>query len=182
MILLFNKFFKVILFLLGICFLGLCIYIGAWILFSSYFDHKKEARIEKYFYEDIADLSDVTVHGFKLWEGDSIVELDIKDKGEVMFFYGEDRIPRIMRIGNLSVGIDCQKNGKLEYTSGLNLSKNSQYKKWFSFDVLTIRDLVSNYDKIFSVVKTLPNKVGDDTAYMWKERHMFQTVECGIHQ
>lgn len=133
-----------------------------YIAYTAHQDKVKEDKIDIKFHQEVSQTPNVQVKSFKLWEGDSIVELDIKDKGTVRMWYGVDGVPRIDNIGKYSTSYDCfnvdaQGNKKsYAFTSGLVLDNDSAFKKWFSFEVNNLNDLVVKYDDIIKVLESFP--------------------------
>src|SRR4051812_35649170 len=61
--------------------------------YVGYQDARDEKIIEKKFHTEIKKYPQITVKNFKLWEGDSMVTLALKGKGEVSFWYGVEGVP-----------------------------------------------------------------------------------------
>lgn len=124
----------------------------------------KEKIIDREFHSDIKQFPDIKIAKFMLWEGDSMVTLDIPNKGRVSFWYGVDRIPRIESIGKYYTNnFTCFKidnNGKkvnYAYNVGLDLdSQTKEFRKWFPFQVNSIKDLINNYTNIVKILETFP--------------------------
>lgn len=125
-------------------------------------DSRNEKIIDKEFHQDIKKYPTIKVKTFKLWEGDSMVTLDIPQKGEVSFWYGVDKVPRIESIGKYTTLFTCfniNKNREkvsYAYDYDLWLDSRSPYTKWFHFQVNTIGDLLHYYNDIRHVLKTFP--------------------------
>lgn len=137
--------------------------VGLFFGYLSYKGHQdsiKETQIHKKFHEEVAKIPNFEVKSFKLWEGDSIVEIKVKDKGTVRFWYGIDGIPRIDSIDKYSTSYDCfnidSQGNKQSYafTKGLVLDKNSIFKQWFPFEVNTLKDLDMRYNDIIKILET----------------------------
>ncbi len=149
--------FSIIL-IIGIVFIAISAYIAYW----SIGDRFKEKIIDREFHSDIKQFPNVKVTKFMLWEGDSIVTLDIPEKGQVSFWYGIDRVPEIESIGKYNTSFTCfevDNNGKkvsYAYNTNLRLVSTSPYIKWFSFQVNSIADLISRHDDIVKVLDTFP--------------------------
>lgn len=135
---------------------------AGWFWWNVQRDKKIEQVIQKEFYADVKNNPEITVNRFMLWEADSIVDIDIKDKGNVNMRYGDDNVPIISSIGDYSTSYGCyfvdENNKKTEsvYSMDLDLSKDSKFRKWFPFEVNTLNDLVARYDDIIAVLKTFP--------------------------
>lgn len=136
---------------------------AGWLWWKGQRDKKIEQVILKEFYADVKNNPEITVKRFMLWEGDSIADIDIKDKGHVNMWYGDDNVPIISTIGDYSTSFGCyyvdKNNKKLEsvYSLDLDLDHDSEFRKWFPFEVNTLKDLVVNYDDIIAVLKTFPS-------------------------
>jgi hypothetical protein len=125
-------------------------------------DAIKGKIVEKVFWHDIKKYRGVHVEQFAIWEGDGIATLSIAQKGRVSFWYGVDMIPRIESVAQYSTSFDCfyadSKGKKLSYaySANLDLGKDTQFKKWFPFQVNSLKDLLNHYEDIVAVVNTFP--------------------------
>ncbi len=123
---------------------------------------RNEKIIDQVFHADIAQYPNVKVTRFMLWEGDSMVTLDIPGKSPVSFWYGIDKVPRIEGIGTYNTQFDCFKvnssGKKINYaaTTDLWLDSTSPFHQWFPFYVNTIGDLLNKYDDIVKILDTFP--------------------------
>jgi hypothetical protein len=139
----------------------ICLFFG-YMTYKAHQDKAKEEKIDVKFHQEVSQTPSIQVKSFKLWEGDSIVELEVKNKGTVMMWYGLDGTPRLDRIGNFSTSYDCfnvdnQGNKKsYAFTTGLILDKDSAFQKWFPFEVNNLNDLVLRYDDIIKILETFP--------------------------
>ncbi len=156
--------------------IGIAAYIGLWF----YKNDQAEKIIDKKFHAEASQMPQLKVNRFTLWEGDSIVDANIQNKGHALFWYGEDGVPRLNGIGNYSTTWDCffvdTAGKKTEYavTWDLYLGKDSPFKKWFPFEVNNVKDLVNKYDAIIKVLATFPKKpetiVLEPTDGRWGKR------------
>lgn len=157
------------------------------LIFISYFKIKayKDSQIEKQidlkFHQEVVQIPQMKIKSFKLWEGDSIVEAEIENKGSVMFWYGKDGVPRIERIGSYSTSYDCfyvnDKGEKKSYafTTGLVLDSNSNFGKWFPFKVHNLKDLAEKYDSIVQVLDRFPKNPAEvNFKDNWGERQVLK--------
>ncbi len=125
-------------------------------------DEKLEKIIDQKFHQEASQVPELKVKSFKLWEGDSMVEAEVLDKGTVYFWYGIDGVPHIDRINKYSSSWECfyidnkGKKTNYAYTRGLVLDKESDFKKWFPFEVNSLKELVQRYDDIQKVLATFP--------------------------
>jgi hypothetical protein len=161
--------------IIAICFIAaLPAYIGFWFL-RNWYDEK---IIDHKFHQDITQYPNVKVTKFMLWEGDSMVTIEIPKKGTVRFWYATDQVPRIDAIGKYETSFDCfnidsEGNKKYVYSTGLWLSNSNPYTKWFSFTVETIGDLIAHYNDIIKVLDTFPkNPKTVDVHFSGGEREM----------
>ncbi len=143
--------------LLAVCAVGY-FYLRFFVLDKYY-----ESIIDKKFHAEIANIPQIKVTKFMLWEGDSIVTLEVQNKGSVSFWYGRDGVPRIEGIEPYSIPFVCfyvdNQGSKLSYAYDfpLDLGKNTKvYEKWFRFKVNNLHDLVDKYDSIIQVLNTFP--------------------------
>lgn len=138
--------------------------ISAFFIYWAVGESYKEKIIEKAFHADIKQFPNLKVIKFLLWEGDSLVTLDIPEKGQVSFWYGIDRVPEIRSIGKYFTSFTCFKvdnsgtKVSYAYDTNLRLASMSPYIKWFSFQVNSIADLISRHDDIVKVLDTFPKK------------------------
>lgn len=174
------------------------------IAFLNYNDARKEKIIDQKFHQEVAQIPEIKVKSFKLWEGDSIVILDIKNKGEVYLWYGEDGVPRIESLEKYSTSYTCfyvdEKGKKTGYVYDINLGlrKDNAYAKWFPFHVTNLKELVNRYDDIVKIVatfpkdpKTIPFKDSWGTRdvieksnpnFVVKESLFWREIWCDLHQ
>lgn len=129
---------------------------------QSHFDKKVEKRIEQHFYEEAAKLPEVQVKRFFPWEADSIVDIEIANKGSVTFWYGKDHVPRIWKIGPYDVDFTCYyvddsgKKLKYAYNTTLDLDDQSTFDAWIPIRVRNLQELVSQYDQLIELIGKLP--------------------------
>lgn len=129
---------------------------------------RTEKATDKEVRQQVAQLPNVTLNRNMLWEGDSMVTLTIKDKGEAIFWYKLGGPPQILSLKtttgkNYSTEFDCEdktSDGKRKYAYNVNLeiTKNNPLGKLFPFEVKTIPDLVNHYDAIISILATFPKQ------------------------
>lgn len=157
-----NKF--ILLKVIGIGISIILLGIPSYALFWNLKNNQTEKHIDQAFHQEVAQVPQIKVKSFRLWEGDSMVQADIENKGEVKFWYGQNGVPRIDSISSYTTLYDCFfvniKGQKTDYafTTGLVLDKESKYKKWFPFEVNTLKDLVDKYDSIIRILHTFPKK------------------------
>ncbi len=154
---------KIVGILLGlILLLVISFYVFLFFHFES--SKKVEKMIDKKFHEELAQVPELKVEFFQLWDGDSIVHAEVKGKGPVNFWYGERGVPRIVGFGGYQVPGRClytdEKGERVKYGfhSMLVLDNDTPYKKWFPFEVNNLRDLVDRYDDIAAVLNKFPTK------------------------
>jgi hypothetical protein len=141
-------------------------------------NYVEEQIINQKFHAEVKQYPQIHVNNFMLWEGDSRVDITIKNKGRVTMWYGVDGVPRIEYIGNFGTMFGCfyvDKNGKNQesaYTTDLWLDKTSPYKKWFSFEVNTLGDLVNHYDDITKILTTFPISSPESMFVANNEKHI----------
>ncbi len=147
--------------------------VGMWITLlgiASYFlffqrlrNRQTETYIDRKFHQEAAQIPQIKVTSFKLWEGDSLVQADIENKGSVRFWYGRDGVLRIESVSTYTTFYDCffinngQKTG-YAFSTNLVLNKESKFKKWFPFEVNNLKDLVEKYDAIVTILRIFPQK------------------------
>jgi hypothetical protein len=114
---------------------------------------------------EVAKFPNVTIKNLVKWEGDTINEIEIADKGKISFWYRKGDAPRIEGLTLVSgqtyaTSFQCEKNNNgrrsYAYTTDLKLTKDQPLYHLFNFEVKTIKDLITNFDKIYEVVKTFP--------------------------
>lgn len=144
------------------CFVCCILLVGFFLVGDQILNKHEEKIIQNKFQQEIAQVPELSVKSFKLWEGDSIVVAEVKNKGEVQFWYGENGIPRLDRINGTTTSYDCffvnEKGEKIGYvfTKGLILNEGSAFKKWFPVEINNLQDLVHNYDQVVAVLHTFP--------------------------
>lgn len=122
----------------------------------------KEKIIDREFHQEVQKLPEIKVKKFKLWEGDSMAELEIANKGTVNIWYGVSKIPQIVTINDFFTSFDCfyvDNNGNKKnyaYTLDLSLEPQSMFSRWFPFQVNSLGDLVNKYEDIINILKTFP--------------------------
>ncbi|GEM_PF-4166831 len=143
-----------------------------------------ESRIDKKFHAEVSAIPQIRVDRFNLFDGDSMVNITIANKGSVSFWYGTDGVPRITGIEPYAIPFVCfyvdnQGNRtSYAYDSPLVLDKNTKlYKKWFAFEVNNLHDLVSKYDSIIQVLNTFPKdpEMTDFQDKTWGKRLVIKT-------
>lgn len=147
----------------GIIFLLIICAVSYLLLRIFVLDKYYEFIIDKKFHTEVRNIPQMTVTKFMLWEGDSMVNLNIEGKGPVSFWYGINGVPRIQAIGPYPIPFVCfyvdNQNKKIGYAydTALVLDKNTKlYEKWFPFQVNNLQDLVDKYDEIIRVLGTFP--------------------------
>ncbi len=155
--------------------------IPAYFAIWSFKNNYNEKIIDREFHKDISQYPNVKTTKFTLRDGGSMVTLDIPEKGQVSFWYGVDRVPRIQSIGRYNTSFTCfnvDKNGKkvsYAYDTSLWLDATSPYAKWFTFKVNTIGDLINRYSDIETVLNTFPkNPELVDFNDSWGERQIVE--------
>lgn len=173
-------------------------------IFWNYDNKQAEKLIDQKFHQEIAHIPQLKVTHFKLWEGDSMVEANIENKGEIGFWYGRHGIPTIKSLGRYSTSYTCfyvDGNGKktgYAFDTGLVLDKEGKYAQWFPFQVNNLNDLVEKYDAITAVVATFPkdpervpfeDRWGkrevikeSNPEYVLKQQYKGKEVWCDLHQ
>ncbi len=166
-------------------------------------EYIEEQIISQEFSQDSKQFANIHIDSFMLWEGDSRVDITIKNKKKVSFWYGIDKIPRIESIGSYNTSYDCfyidSHHKKLEYayTQGLTLDSNT-FTKWFPFKIRSLKDLIMHYDDIVSILKTFPQKPplttfdenssmrqirkNPDPAFILNTRETAKHVECDLYE
>jgi hypothetical protein len=152
------KFFTIIFLLLLVLFASVFVYFKIW----NFKDSQNEKIIDKEFHQEMAKYSEVIVNKFMLWEGDSMVTLDIPGKGEVSFWYGINKVPYIESIADYNTSFNCfnlnQNQEKISYAFNQDLVLNSSnpFRKWFSFQINNISDLITHYNDITKELSLFP--------------------------
>lgn len=172
--------FVLVIFSVGIAFVSI-----TFILIGVLNDRKTEKKIDSKFHQEIANISEIKVNSFKLWEGDSIVNLEILNKGNVHFWYGRNGVPRIDAIGGIGISQVCyyvDRNGTKNGYAGdvsLTLDKDQYYKKWFPFEVLNLQDLVNRYSDISKIVATFPKNPETEIYHdkLWGDRYVVKNPD-----
>lgn len=153
--------FKIISGLLIVILLLVGTFFGYFALWS-FKNSQAEKIIDQRFHQEVAQVPQLKVKNFMLWEGDSMVTAEVENKGEVRFWYGKDGIPRIDSLGQHSTSYTCfyvDENGKktgYAFDTDLVLDKEAKYGKWFPFQVNNLKDLVEKYDSISAILATFP--------------------------
>lgn len=136
-----------------------------YIIYTNYRYSREEKIIEQRFYEETAQLPSITIDRFMLWEGDSMATIDIEGKGSVSMWYGINGIPRIQGIGGLNTETECfyvdgnDNKTKYAHSTSMVITNESDFSRWFSFEVNSLSDLIIHYDDIVSVLGTFPRNV-----------------------
>lgn len=172
--------FVLVIFSVGIAFVSI-----SFILIGVLNDKKAEKNIDLKFHQEISNIPEIKVNSFKLWESDSIVNIDIQNKGSVHFWYGRNNVPRIDAIGNVGISQVCyyvDRNGtKIGYAGDVSLvlDKDQYYKKWFSFEVINLQDLVNRYDEIVKIVSTFPKNPETEVFHdkLWGDRYVVKNPD-----
>ena len=116
-----------------------------------------------------------------MWEGDSLVFVNLKDKGDIRFWYWKNGVPRIDNIGQFSTFYDCfyvDKYGiKTGYAFSMNLVLNNEniFSSWFPFQVNNLKELVERYDEIIAVLNNFPKN--SETVSFEDKRRKFEVVK-----
>lgn len=119
----------------------------------TYHTRRVEKNIEQRFWNEVQTTPKFSVKLFKLWEGDSIVTGEVKEKGEVRFWYGATGIPRITTIGKRSAEYLCTFDAsKRQFSTGLDLSSGSSFIVQYGFEINSLSDLVKKYDQLESTL------------------------------
>lgn len=185
----------------------LLVLVGAFFGYFALWNYKNsqaEKLIDQKFHSEVAQISQMKVKNFMLWEGDSMVTAEIVNKGEVRFWYGKDGVPRIDSLGQYSTSYTCfyvDSNGKktgYAYDTGLTLDKDGKYAKWFSFQVNNLKDLADKYDLMVGVLATFPKNPStmpfedswgkrdviahSNPDFVLKEQFRGKEVWCDLHQ
>jgi len=98
------------------------------------------------------------------------VEVEIVHKGTavIQFYnggrYGRDPYIEVNGVGPYKTLFDCI-NGAGHNRTNLSFEKDAYLKKLFPFQVNALQDVVTNYDAIFSVLKTLPIGESSEDVY-----------------
>lgn len=138
--------------------------------FGRYFimhlnDDAVEKATEKEVRAQVAQLPGVTITQLTLWEGDSIVRLQIKNKGNVDMWYragGPPRIESLQTMDKMGYGTEfrCERDagGKREYAyqTAMEIVKDNAVGRKFSFEVKSITDIVRHFDEIIATLDTFP--------------------------
>lgn len=192
---------RIILLMLGLFLLPIVIFFAVF-EFRLIKDSFVEKRIERNFYKEVAMLPQITLKSFRLWEGDSMATISIKDKGEVYFWYGIGGVPTIERIGEYGTSFECfyvdSRENKVHaaYSTGLSLGQNGQFTPWFPFEVNSLSDLVEKYDQIIAILQTFPHNPpviehkdswglryvlkNPDPKFILKTTHKGRQVQCDL--
>lgn len=135
----------------------------AYVTFINIADTLAEKKISYEFHQEVQQYPAIKVKRFMLWEGDSMADLEIVGKGPASIWYGLDKVPRITAIENFNTSsfdcfyIDKKRNKEgYAYTQYLTLHGDTQWEKWFPFQVNTLHDLITRYDQIVKILKTFP--------------------------
>lgn len=182
------------------------IFIGLFFGYMKYLDVQYKVRekiITKLFTEDIKQFPEIILTNFTLWEGDSMVSLEIPNKGKINFWYGTDKLPRIDSIDTYDTTYDCfyvdTKGQKTNYVYDMQLilDNQSHFKQWFPFQVISLKDIVEKYDEIIAILKTFPQdpplipfedrygkrhvRLKPDEKYMIKTAFNGKPVVCDLY-
>jgi hypothetical protein len=124
----------------------------------------EEKIIDRAFHQEIRQLPQLQITHFLLWEGDSLVDASLQGKGQIRFWYGTDKAPRIDSIADYETSFDCfyiNKQGQktdYAYSTTLDLRKGSGFAKWFPFQVNNLSDLVFRYSDVVAELKLFPHR------------------------
>lgn len=152
-------------------------------------DRKAEKIIDQKFHQEVSQIPQLKIKSFQLWDGDSMVRAEIENKGEVFFWYGLDGVPRLEVVGPYSTLYPCfyiDGNAKIRSNTSqpLVLGNNSQFTKWFPFEVNSLRNLVEKYDEIIAALKTFPTNTKTEmfqSNYTLKQQLNGKELWCDLY-
>lgn len=165
---------------IGVCILvvvSLLGLIGILLTVERIKDHKQEQIADAKLQQELAALPEIKVTYKVLWEGDVIVTAIIENKGKINFWYGKDSFS-IQGINDKFVDFECfnlDKNGNRTthaFVTGLYLRSNHPFKKWFPFEVNTLKELSEKYEQIVQIISTFPPKGSAPNAEFMFEREI----------
>jgi hypothetical protein len=126
------------------------------------FDQYTERQIARGAAQEVAQIPGVRILRFMPWEGDSLIDIEIEDKGKVKFWYGKNGVPRIWEIGPHTVDFTCffvDGSGQREryaYNQSLILDDQSKFDAWVPIRARSITELIERYDEIVESVAKFP--------------------------
>lgn len=137
----------------------------------------QDGFVERKFDKEVSKISNIRAQKFSVFEGRLFANIEIPGKGKVAVLYGLGGLEYIMEIGGISTNVICPENKTIGMS--LNLGRHSNYKKWFSFEVNNLQDLVNHYDDIVGTLRTFPTK--PDPHYTITMSSRGEKTECSVY-
>lgn len=131
--------------------IGCLIIFIATIIFIAKFQDKYS---EQKFINEIASIPETTGKIRNTFEGGTLADIEIFNKGSVTVMYGLFGLEYVRHIDKFDTVFICPENTSIGI--GFGLGKNSKFKKWFPFEVNNLQELVNRYDDIVAVLDTFP--------------------------
>ncbi len=133
---------------------------------------------EQKFLNEMATIPEATGKIRNTFEGGTLADIEVFNKGIVTVMYGLFGLEHIRRIGKFDTVLICPEDRGIGI--GFNLGKNSQFKKWFPFEVNSLQELVNHYDEIVAVLDTFPTSPDPSHAVTVKSRSG-EKIVCSIY-
>lgn len=143
--------------------LSLSLIITLAIINSLVGDYRAESEAIDKFFVELRENPELTVTFFKPIEGRILADLNVEDKGSTKVFYSQYGIEGLYSFNDQFADVDCfyvdenDDKTKYAYTESLRIGKDSEFYKWFPFEIETLRDLVDHYDDVKSSLDSLPH-------------------------
>ncbi len=163
--------FKIIRILL----IGCLVMLIASIIFIAKFQDRYS---EQKFLKEMATIPEATVKIRNTFEGGTLADIQILNKGSVSVMYGLFGLEHIRRIGKFDTVLICPEDRGIGI--GFSLGKNSQFKKWFPFEIDSLQELVNHYDEIVAVLDTFPTSP-DPTHTVTATSRSGEKIVCSIY-
>ena len=162
---------KIVSIVLTVLFLSMVVIIALTLKFQDGYAENK-------FRSEIATISGINSKIRNTFEGGTLADIQIPNKGTITVVYGIAGLEYITHIDKFDTTFVCPEDQSVGI--GFSLRKNNKFQKWFPFQVNNLKELVNHYDDIVTVLNTFPH--APDTNYtIDTKNYQGKKITCSIY-
>lgn len=138
----------------------------------------QDGYTERKFLKEVATIPEIKGDIRNTFEGGTLADIQIPNKGSVTIMYGLFGLEYIRRVGQFDTVFICPEDKSIGI--GFGLVKDSKFQKWFPFEVINLQELVNHYDDIVAILNTFP--ISPDPNYTVTARNRLgKQIVCSIY-
>lgn len=138
----------------------------------------QDSYTEQKFLKEVATIPEVKGKIRNTFEGGTLADIQIPNKGSVTIMYGLFGLEYIRRVGQYDTVFICPEDKSVGI--GFGLVKDSKFQKWFPFEVNNLQELVNHYDDIVAILSTFPTSPDPDYTVTASSR-LGKQIVCSIY-